>query len=269
MQNGYYQAAGGMVTQLNRLDVIANNLANVNTIGFKQKDVVISDFERILKQTGDDLPIKNHTKEAASYLNRQIDRVPQISEHYTDFSVGGIKKTGNPLDLALKNSDLFFAVKGRDGEMKFTQNGAFALDEDGFLITKEGERVLSSNYFNNPENDGILLSESPNIVFDENGGVYIDGAFTNALFIAKPEDLRDMKKLGDNLYTIDDIKKIEQIDNSGKVIQNAIMTSNVNPINQMTSLIDAHRLVEMYQKVMTTHMDELNNDAINKIANTK
>lgn len=269
MQNGYYQAAGGMVTQLNRLDVISNNLANVNTAGFKQKDIVIADFERILKQTGDELPIKNHTKEASSYLNRQINKVPRISEHYTDFSAGGIKKTGNQLDLALKNSDLFFAVRGRDGEIKFTQNGAFSLDDNGFLVTKDGNRVLSSNYFNDPENDGILLNESPNIIFDENGNVYIDEEYQNSLFIAHIEDTRDMKKVGDNLYKIDDIKKVMQINDSGKVVQNALMTSNVNPINQMTSLIDAHRLVEMYQKVMTTHMDELNNDAINKIANIK
>ena len=269
MQNGFYQAVGGMVTQLNRLDVISNNLANVNTAGFKQKDVIISDFERIFQTTQDELPIPNHTKKGASYLNRQINKIPQISEHYTDFSVGAIKYTGNKLDLALENSNLFFAVCGKDGNIKFTQNGSFSINDDGFLVNKDGDRILSSNYFNNPENDGILLSESPNIIINENGEVHIDGEYQNSILIAMPEDVREMQKIGDNLYKINDIKKIQQISNSGKVIQGALMSSNVNPINQMTSLINTHRLVEMYQKVISTHMDDLNSDAINKIASTK
>ena len=69
MNNGYYQATGAMVTQFNRLDVIANNLANINTIGFKRDDVVVGDFERIFKEYRDELPIENHTKDAAKFLN--------------------------------------------------------------------------------------------------------------------------------------------------------------------------------------------------------
>ena len=79
MQNGYYQATAGMVTQFNRLNVISNNLANVNTIGYKRNDVVIGDFARIFKETQDELPIKNHTKDGAKFLNRTLDRVPQVS----------------------------------------------------------------------------------------------------------------------------------------------------------------------------------------------
>ena len=62
MQNGYYQATGGMVTQFNKLEVITNNLANINTSGYKRDDVVIADFKRIFKETKDELPIENHTK---------------------------------------------------------------------------------------------------------------------------------------------------------------------------------------------------------------
>jgi len=67
MQNGYYQATAGMVTQFNRLNVISNNLANVNTIGYKRNDVVIGDFARIFKETQDELPLKNHTKDGAKF----------------------------------------------------------------------------------------------------------------------------------------------------------------------------------------------------------
>ena len=95
MNNGYYQATGAMVTQFNRLDVITQNLANVNTIGYKRQDVVIADFERIFKETRDELPLDNHTKDAAKFLARSIDRVPNINDVYTDFSAGSLKASKN------------------------------------------------------------------------------------------------------------------------------------------------------------------------------
>ena len=115
MQNGYYQATAGMVTQFNRLNVISNNLANVNTIGYKRNDVVIGDFARIFKETQDELPLKNHTKDGAKFLNRTLDRVPQVSEEYTDFSAGGFKYSSNTLDFAIKRDDAFFLVDTPNG----------------------------------------------------------------------------------------------------------------------------------------------------------
>ena len=108
MQNGYYQAVGGMVTQFNRLDTISNNLANTNTAGFKREDVIVGDFLTVLKQQRDELPIRNNTKDAAKFINRSLDRVPHIVRDYIDFSLGAMRKTGNPLDVALKRSDRFF-----------------------------------------------------------------------------------------------------------------------------------------------------------------
>ena len=91
MNNGYYQATGAMVTQFNRLDVITQNLANVNTMGYKRQDVVVADFERIFKEQRDILPLNDHTKDAAKFLARSIDRVPNINDVYTDYSAGGMK----------------------------------------------------------------------------------------------------------------------------------------------------------------------------------
>ena len=70
MQTGYYAATGGMVTQFNRMDTIAANLANVNTSGYKKEQLITGDFARLYKEARDELPIKNHTEEAAQYLNR-------------------------------------------------------------------------------------------------------------------------------------------------------------------------------------------------------
>ena len=107
MQNGYYQVTGAMVTQFEQLNITSNNLANVNTSGFKRDSVVIGDFERLYQTKRDELEHKNHTQNAAKFFNRSINRVPHIVEEVTDFSHGAIKQTGNQLDFALRGGELF------------------------------------------------------------------------------------------------------------------------------------------------------------------
>ena len=110
MQTGYYSAAAGMVAQFNRLDNIANNLANVNTTGFKEDNLVVGDFMRIFQEARDKLPHDNNTQEGAQFLNRAMTKAPQIVDQYTNHSVGNMQKTDNQTDFALSKEGLFFAV---------------------------------------------------------------------------------------------------------------------------------------------------------------
>lgn len=268
MQNGYYQATGAMVTQFNRLNVITNNLANVNTMGYKRDNVVVGDFERIFKQTQDEMPLRNHTKDAAKYLNRAIDRVPQVVSEYTDFSMGGIKNSENPLDFAIKRDDLFFLVDTPQGE-RLTKNGAFSLDSEGFIVTKEGYRVLPSGYQALPiESRGIQVEQGSQLGVDKNGNVYTNNDAVAKFFIAQPREIRDLKKIGDNLYEAD-MLDVTDIADADSILQGYAQMSNVNPVTEMVGLIETQRYVEMYQKVMTAHMDDLNQDAITKLAAVK
>lgn len=270
MQNGYYQATGGMVTQFNRLDVITNNLANINTSGYKRDDVVIADFKRIFKETQDELPIQNHTRDASRFVNTTVDRVPQIDQEYTDFTMGSLKTTNNPLDLAITREDAFYLVQTNNGEVRLTKDGNFQLDDEGYLVNKQGYKVLNSNYFDNPENAWIKVNENANYInVDKNGNISIDGNQNSRLFIAQVDDIRALQKDGDNVYKIDDLTRIRDLDNSNSVRQGFSQGSNVNPVTEMVGLIEANRMVEMYQKVMTAHMDDLNQDAINKLASVK
>lgn len=269
MQNGYYQAVGGMVTQFNRLDVITNNLANLNTIGFKRDDVVIGDFERIYQEHKDILPINNHTKQAAKFLNRTIDRVPQVSYQYVDFSHGGLKYSGNDLDFAIKREDLFFLVEIKPGDVRLTKNGSFNLDEEGFLVTKEGYKVLAFNYFTGKQG-GIKVPQGERLTADKSGNLYSNEQPLTRLFLAQPKEIRNLTKEGDNLYVLLDLKELNDLgDGTDSVAQYYTQISNVNAVTEMVGLIETNRLVEMYQKVMTSHMDDLNQDAINKLGNVK
>ncbi len=275
MQNGYYTTTGAMVTQFNRLDVISNNLANVNTTAFKRDDVVIGDFKRIFQETQEQMPIKNHTKEAAKFLNASIDRVPQISEQYVEFKQGGLKATGNPLDFALKREDVFFMVDTPEG-IRLTQNGSFVIDNDGTLTTKEGFPVIPATYFQNKQY--IKVEKNNTFTVDKTGNIYtadLANGFAEGeipvgrLFIAQSDDIKSLTKEGTNLYKFNDIKDMKDLKNADVIAQGFLETSNINPVKEMVGLIEAHRMVEMYQKVMTSHMNDLNNDAINKLAQTR
>ena len=266
MQNGYYQATAGMVTQFNRLNVISNNLANVNTIGYKRNDVVIGDFARIFKETQDELPLKNHTKDGAKFLNRTLDRVPQVSEEYTDFSAGGFKYSSNTLDFAIKRDDAFFLVDTPNG-VKLSKNGSFSLDGDGYIVTKEGYRVLPSGYeAQNHGQRGIQVPQGEVLTVDKNGNLYSNNNQFSKFYIAQPREIRDLKKVGDNLFESRNFDDITELDEADSVMQGYAQMSNVNPVLEMVGLIETQRLVDMYQKVMTSHMSDLNQDAVQKLA---
>ena len=272
MQTGYYAAAAGMVTQFNRLDNIANNLANVNTAGFKEDDLIVGDFMRIFQEKRDELPNANQTKEGAKFINRTLTRAPQIVDSYTRQTVGTLQNTSNPLDFALTREGLFFAVQTPQG-VRLTRDGSFSTNDEGKLVTKQGYEVLSDDYLKNPKDAAITIANSDTIVaVDKNGQIStnipnsVSLIPNKKLFIAQPQDITKLKKEGDNLYAFKDIKDILNIAESGSVKQGFIEKSNVNAVKMMTQLIETNRLVGMYQKVMNTQMDDMNKDAIEKLA---
>ncbi|WP_457594896.1 flagellar hook-basal body protein [Hydrogenimonas sp.] len=277
MQNGFYAVTGAMVTQFNRLDQISNNLANLNTNGYKQQNHVIGDFMRIYQEKRDTLPLANQTKEAAAFLNRSINRVPHVVEEFKDFSMGPMESTGNPLDLALGDKDLFFAVE-TPGGIRLTRDGAFKLDEEGRMVTRDGYPVLSSGYFKSRQ-PIHLPAEAVNLKIDGSGRIeYMDQTaldtpvFVDRLMVVRVEDMQSLEAEGENLFTMEGgvrERDLAIVTQTSAVRQGMIEKSNVNPVRQMTELIETNRLVEMYQKAMNAQMDDLNSDAINKLASIR
>lgn len=273
MQNGYYQATGAMVTQFNQLDVTTNNLANINTPSYKRQGTVIADFKRIFREVQDELPYADNTRNASRFMNTTVDRVPQIDQDYTDFSEGALKLSNNPLDLALTKKDAFFVVQTDNGDIRLTKNGEFQLNEDGLLVNRQGYRVLSSGFTGRKEdakNYYIQIDPAARYIgVDKDGLMSASTGNIGSLYIAKVNDIRDLEQDGDNTYKIYNLNQISNQEGSGAVAQGFYEASNVNPVMEMVHLIEANRMVEMYQKVMTAHMNDLNEDAINKLASSK
>lgn len=269
MQTGYYAAAGGMVTQFNRLDTIANNLANVNTAGYKKDGLINGDFMRVYKEARDELPIENQTTDGARFYNRTMTRVPRIVESYTDQSIGQMQKSDNTFDFALEREGLFFAVKTPQG-IRLTRDGEFTMDAEGKLVTKNGHEVLPADYFQSREPFKLNVSDTV-VEVDKNGQLYtaLPGTLrmvqNKKLMVLQPEDVRVLSKEGENLYTLDGVEQLQPLEQSGAVLQGFTEHSNVNPVKEMIAMIETNRLVGMYQKVMDSQMNDLNSDAIEKI----
>lgn len=266
MQNGYYGVTGAMVTQFNRLDVISNNLANVNTTAYKRDDVVVGDFKRIFQEYKEEMPLADNTKEGSKFLNAAIARVPQIVEQYVQYKQGGMKNTGNTLDFALKREDAFFMVETPNG-IRLTQNGSFSIDNQGRLVTKEGYPVLPSTYFTNQQY--INVPEDAALSVDKTGAIYAGTDEIGRFFIAQSDDIKTLTKEGDSLYVFNNLSELSELSEADVVAQGFLETSNINPISEMVGLIETNRLVEMYQKVMHSHMNDLNTDATSKLASVK
>ena len=261
MQSGYYSSIGAMVTQFNKLDTVTNNLANLNTAGFKQDKNIVGDFMNLYQEKRDILPLENNTVEGSKFYNRTMDRVPQIVEQYTDYGQGAIKQTDNPLDLAIKSEHNFFLVQSGD-KVQLSRNGAFSVNEDGFLINKNGDFVLSS------EKNKIAIEASSSLNIDADGLLYQDNQLSSRLFVASVDNTKALTKAGNGNFDLNKQKTYHN-DTSGLIASGYLEQSNVNPIYSMSQLIVTNRLLEMSQKAANSQMDDMNNDAINKVASTK
>ncbi|RMF10550.1 MAG: flagellar basal-body rod protein FlgF [Candidatus Neomarinimicrobiota bacterium] len=211
-------------------DVLANNLANVNTNGFK-RDVL---FSEVLKEESD-------VKQSLSML--------------TDLSQGSITQTDNPLDVAISGKG-FFVVETPDGEA-LTRDGHFLVDSQGALMTSSGQYVLGDSGRIYVTTDGLSPGE---ITILHSGEVYVDGAERGRLRVVDIDDPHRLTKHGENLF-VTDRGNYHDLDNP-MVLQGNLESANVNPVNELVSLIEIQRQFEMSQKAIKTI-----NEALGKSAN--
>lgn len=238
MNQGVYPLAASMINQINRIDMISNNLANVNTNGFKQEGSSEGSFNYYLQKA-------NENNITPSKINVVTNTIPKMDGKYIDAEQGAILSTGNSLDFALREADHFFTVQDDDGERYYTRDGAFK-NSGGFLVDSNNRLVLDS------DNEPIVVQEG----------------FERQVGVARI-DYENMTKYKDNLYKVED-GFVEPFGlNDGLTIQGALEKSNVNSVTSMVGLIDAHRRFEQSQKAIST-IDEMNRNVIEKIgSNTR
>lgn len=255
MIRGLYTSAAGMLVQWSRQDVEANNLANVNTVGFKRDVTLVKQFPEMLVMRSQDAYINTSKgKMELRVLTGLLGTGAQVEKVVPLFEEGQFHETQNKLDLAI-HGDGFFTVQTPQG-IRYTRNGAFTMNDKGELVNEEGYYVLGEG--------GRITLNGKNIAFGEDGTVYVDGALTDRLRITRFPDKTGIEKVGHNLYI--DIMGVNETvpPNEVEVKQGYLELSNVNTVTEMSRMIEVMRTYEANQRMIQSQ-DETLNMAINTI----
>lgn len=263
MVKGLYTAHTGMVNEMKRLDIMTNNLANADTVGYKKEGTTSRTF-------ADEYAIR--IKDTSSYgMSRRIGSVSlgtHLGQVYTDWSSGSFKVTDNTTDLAVEGNGFFavsFTDKAGNTSMKLTRDGAFTLNADGYLMTKDGDYVLNSTgaLNNNPSADNYIQLD-PKLPFqvDELGYIYQNNQLVGTVGLVDVDNYDYIEKYGENLYNVLEGGNLRAAD--GLIQQGVLESSNVNVVSEMVNMITIQRAYEAGQKVITS-VDETLDIAANRL----
>ncbi len=221
LENSY----NSMAANMRHLERIANNLANANTVGYRQDRV----FTEVLKEEIDE--------EGGPLSTRKLNQ-------WSDQSTGSMDVTGNPLDVALDGEGFFVLTHPETGESQYTRAGRFVLSEDGALQTPKGMLVEgASGQIDFPPQGG-------DIEISRNGDVMLNGELMGTLRVVKFDAPDQLKRADDASFFAGD--QIPEEINEPSILQGQVESSNVDAVVAMTELIENSRIFETQQKAMRT-----------------
>lgn len=242
MVRGLYTASTGMVNQMNRLDVITNNLANSDTTAYKKEGATSQSFDSVYTIKIKDSSVY-HIPQGIGNMTLGV----KIGETYTDYNDGPLKETGNTYDMAISGNG-FFAISYADSNgtesVRYTRDGSFTTNVDGILMTKDGDFVLDES------GSIITIPESANVTINSAGTIYADGAEVATLQIVDFENYDYLEKFGENMYI--PVNGATFTNPNCVVSQGYLEASNVNIISEMVEMITVARDYESNQKVIQT-----------------
>ncbi len=244
MENTSFIALSRQGTLRRQMSVIANNIANMNTTGFKGEKMMF--IQHIVKT-----PSSDRLGQDRLAFVRDIATVRDTSE-------GPLKRTGNPLDVAI-SGDGYFVVETPSGEL-YTRNGHFRMDETGQLVTQNGDPVLSDGgqpFFFSPEDTDITISRD--------GTVSTENGTLGRLRVVSFENKQDLRMVAGGLMASN--KTAEDMD-SPDLVQHMLEGSNVQPIIEMTRMIETQRSYDGAKKLIDRE-DERIKRMINELARTE
>jgi flagellar basal-body rod protein FlgF len=251
MSYGMYISAEGANSQAQRLEVIANNMANVDTCGFKQD---VPTFQARFAEA-----IQRGLAQSHSKSINDVGGGVKLMDTQTDFTSGVFKPTGNDLDFAIHGNG-FFQVKAPDGKTNYTRAGNFMLDKNGKLVTQNQQfPVLDQG-----GNEIVLSTELPYSVSPD-GFIAQDGSL-RALALSQPKSMGDLVKVGNNSYRslgpVDPVPLAER-----QIRQGYLEMSGANSVNQMMAMIESTRAFEANTH-MIQNQDGMTGTLISRVLHT-
>lgn len=258
---GLESAAKGMIALMDMNDNIANNLANVNTVGYKKGSLRFKDVMESAVYSQQGSIVRNNTSEYLGTLSMGSE-----SLQYThDFTQGALDKTGNTFDVAIEG-DGFFKIQDLDGKISYTRNGSFVVNSDEYLMTKQGEYVLDvSNRKIRmiPEGfDPAVVRDRMEIVIGEQGNIemnsYTQKIPMQTIGVFDFSDKEDLFEIGDARFIPRDKENNPELKAEKFTVQQGMLElSNSNVIREMINTIQTSRNYESLTKVVSTNNDLL------------
>jgi flagellar basal-body rod protein FlgF len=242
VDSGYYAACAGLRARTQALEMVANNVANLNTTGYRAHE---STFRSLLA---------GGAATSTNPLNRAVNDFGILGGSRIDLKSGNLGETGNPLDLAVEGGG-FFAVQSR-GQTLYTRNGNFRISASGQLITAEGDSVLGTQ--------GLISLPSGPIAVGADGTISVDGAIAGKLQLASFAPETNLRAVGLSYYAAPDGAKPTPATNSS-VRQGMLESSNVNAVSATVGLISVQRQAQMLERAMSTFYSEFNRIAANEL----
>jgi len=231
MNRGMYSAVSGNIASMQMMDVITNNLANVNTSGYKKDRMV---FESILNEA------KNPTLPAGSLTDGPILAEYSVE---TDFSPGSVKQTGNPLDLSLDGEGFF--VVNTPGGKAYTRQGNFHMDSENRVVSSEGYELQGTG--------GSITIKGGKLEINSKGEVFVDGQQAGTINIVDFPKPYKLQKLGSALFVPSEENGAEQPAVGTRINQGSIEGSNVQSLLEMVTLIANTRFYEQCVKTVQSY----------------
>ncbi|MDD5017606.1 MAG: flagellar basal-body rod protein FlgF [Eubacteriales bacterium] len=234
MLRSFYIAGTGMLVQREKMDVLTNNITNIDTTGYKKDSLISSTFEDMLIERVND-PYVISTTTIVGLQNTGT----HVEEIVTQFEQGSLEATGRSCDVALRG-DGFFVVSTGDGD-RYTRDGSFSVDENGYLVNSDGYYVMGKS--------GRIYAGSDDFTIDEQGNIYVDDVLKETLIIVAPADLSGLRKQGNNLYY--NYAAGQMLDTADtKVMQGYLESSNVDMAEELVEMMALTRAYELNQRVL-------------------
>jgi len=236
-----------MMLQRRKMETITNNVANADTTAYKKEHHLSHSFDEVLTRRIND----NH-RYAPGRMVGPLNLGTQTDHLFIDFTLGNLEGTERVTDMALVG-DAFFVIQTQAGE-RYTKNGAFYLNNEGFLIDGEGNFLLGNN---GPINVGGL-----NFRVDTNGNVFNEAGFIDTIRVVSFADNTQLRRQGSNLYY--SLEAPQAAPNEYGIYQGFLEASNIDIGREMVDMLAMYRTYETNQRMLTM-IDETVGRAVNDI----
>lgn len=279
MIRGLYTSSSSMLCEIVKQDMVANNLANVDTAGYKRDQGIFKELPTMeIRKVND----------GELFPPRPFYKFPKIGElgtgvildeSYTDFKAGKMQYTGNELDVGLANEKAFLVVEGPNG-IRFSRDGILTVDHEGFLTNMHGDYIMAeTDPVNEIEGDQLIdadgnpsvnlqrvqVADGQNVLIDEDGRVLVDGEAQFRISRGQAADRKAFRKEGANKY----LRAYGPVNRSlGNVKPGYVEKPNFSLVEEMVKMIEVSRAYEANSKVIQSH-DGLLDKAINSVGVTR